>query len=55
MDRTDFGIMVLKEMSLNYKNQFPDEIPNMDFVINLVGTLMVEEKFITEWKRKKIN
>ena len=36
MNKYDFVIRYLKEMSLNYKNQYPKEIPDMDLVVDII-------------------
>lgn len=30
-------IKTLKEMQLNYSNQYPNKIPDMNLIINLIG------------------
>ena len=32
----NIGIIILKEMQLNYKNQYPKEIPDMNLVSKIV-------------------
>ena len=34
--KVDTAIRVLREMSFNYKNQYPEEIPDMHLVVGLV-------------------
>lgn len=44
----DFVIRTLKEMSLNYKSQYPKAIPNMDFIAKLVSEMGEQEMKLPE-------
>jgi hypothetical protein len=36
IDKCDIVQMVLKEMQLNYDNQYPKEVPNMDLIVDII-------------------
>lgn len=48
MNKPIIAIRVLKEMELNYKTQYPKEIPDMNLVINLILDEIVYEVYGTE-------
>ena len=33
----DMELMFLREFSLNYENQYPNEVPDINLVVNIIG------------------